>query len=252
LKKRIVKFEIAMTPKQLVLLSLKEAQKFPAFEQYLESNAGKPLAAVLRVLVSNRVTEAVQAAARRKLLSVEAANQLVAESKNQADFLVLLAYNINARLLEEADHIWESLELIDERHRRMGREFHLHKRFDEQEWIAWRKKLVELLSRLLALKAALAELGKTYFDGHEILFQKQRDKLNSQIEVAESIAKLYNDFEREVPSWAAIELEIGDDSIRSEMSRLVREFVTIARAVALRSNGQVLAARQLMQANLAQ
>jgi len=101
MRRRIAKLEMSLTPKQIVLLWLKEAQEFPAFEQYLQNNAREPLVAAARVLVSNKVTKAVQAT-RHKLLSEEAVKKLTIEAKKEADFLVMLAFNINAQLLRES------------------------------------------------------------------------------------------------------------------------------------------------------
>jgi hypothetical protein len=55
----------------------------------------------------------MQASARHGLLSEGATQKIVNEARKQADFLVVLALNINNQLLLESDYIWESLELLE-------------------------------------------------------------------------------------------------------------------------------------------
>jgi hypothetical protein len=100
------------------------------------------------------------------------------------------------------------------------------------------------------VKAAIAELCTVWFDGQDVVFPKQRSELNSQIECAGFLATGYNSFDRDMPCWAAIELETDEDSIRPAVSKLVRTFVAIARSEVLVANGEVLAARQLARSHL--
>jgi len=97
---------------------------------------------------------------------------------------------------------------------------------------------------LLLLSQALSQLQSAEkAAGHEALAS-----FTSRVEQK---AKLASDQYRAISVVAAIKLESGEDSIRSEVSRLVRQFVVIVQGEALLCNSEALAARQLVQAEVA-
>lgn len=128
--------------------------------------------------------------------------------------------------------------------------YHWRKVFDDKEWTQWRLMLIKILSRLSILKASIAEACKIWFDGNQVMFPDDIEELDQQIEWAQSLAGLYNTIGPRLPTWTEIELAIDTDAIKSDVSRLVRHFVTMARADVLVDDGEVRAARQLVQAQL--
>lgn len=248
-KRRIAQIETKLTAQQQVLLLLTEAiKRFKCFFQYRHSITEDPLASLPRDLIASRVEKSMQEAGRRSLLTEGKSKKVINEAKKWADFLFMLAHNINAQLCESS---WDSIFLMEQWFRRMSLQFRLQKLSNYKEWAEWRERLIDQVLRMSALRAAVAEITAKYFNGIQITFDKQKDEFNAQLERAEGLAMLYNQLAPKVRSWKPIELENSADLIRSETSKLVRAFVIGAEAETLHSYGEVLAARRLIQTHLA-
>jgi hypothetical protein len=200
-----------------------------------------------RVMIPDRVAEAVRDSLKYKFLPAKVVTKAALEARKQADFLVVLVLDVNERALTVLDQTSPLLQdLVKQRRRMVGQ----HRLFDREDWTEWRKTLVAMLSGLRAFRTAIAAISEKWFDGHGVLFFKQQAELNSHIQMAESSAKLYNAVDRALPSWTAIKLSATPDSVRRQARRLERRLTDLAMAQALAACGEADAARRIMQAHV--
>jgi len=241
LERRLQKIETSLSPQQATMLWLDEAQRFPSYREYLQDMAREPITEAPREKVPRQAAEAMRYRVMFEPWPTETKTKVVSEAREQTDFLVVLVFIINNQVLDQLDRSVLLLWALWEQRSRMSQQGRHLKLSSRAEWTFWRQMLVAHLSQLRVLKAAIAALGATRFNGQCVVFTKQAAELDGQIEETELLAKLYNKIHRAVPSWTAVNLGGAPDP--DETRALVRELEDLARAEVLIASGEGHAAR---------
>jgi hypothetical protein len=254
--KRLEKIETSLTPKQAVLLWLKEVQQ--ADEKHRENT----LWALMPEAVWNRLSKIVEAQWRdtRNRISKNVDAILVSIGKGgrspdfspepllerweQADFLVVLVQQLNADIVLDSRETGQNLSALFGGLGEMGREHKEPALFAECG--GWRAGFVDTLTRLWLLKATIQAISKQYYDNHSILFADEETTLEEGIEFAESLANWYNHLEGALPGWTAIDLADLQSSIAAKVPAAVDEQVAQAQARILARNGHYKTAWELL------
>lgn len=214
LKKRVERIETSLTPKQAVLLFLKQILDL-GLEGYIRMiwlDRKKP-----RELVSSAVENAI----RQNLAgsSRQTVSRIVREAKYQVDVLMLLIFNLHARVQSEC---WLNLPyqvLLLEQFCRMLREFAHEEKFQLEKWNSWRALLIGRLLRMRQLKETVAIISAKHFDRHQLLFAKHEQRLNRAIVFLEELIGDYNSFAIDEPVLEPIDIE-------AELGRMAKQLET--------------------------
>ncbi len=192
LARRLERIESRLTPRQAVLLWLKEAQEeFEDFRQYQAVLAEAPRSADPLIQIPNRVAKAVRESLKYSREEEEIA-RFELGARRQTSFLFALLLILNRQLVVNGpgDCLW--INLLEEQTLRMGLQWRDHDRIDREKWKLWRENLIALRCDLWRLKATVEAVSLRYFGGSQILFSKQEWDLNERIARTEFLAQLYN------------------------------------------------------------
>lgn len=237
LKKRLERIETSLTPKQAVLLFLKEILELGP-EGYLRMiwlDRKKPWE-----LVSSAVEDAIRQSL--KGASRSTVYRIVREAKNQADVLVLLIFNLHERVQSELslDQPYEAL--LREQFRRMLREFGHEEKFQPEEWNSWRTLLIERLVRMRQLKETVATISTRHFDRHQLLFAAHEQRLSRAIVLLQELVKDYNSFAIDEFALTPIEIDAELNRRAKQLELQVSFLETAAEGAMLNDAGYTDAA----------
>jgi len=246
LRQRLARIETSLTPKQAVLLWLKEALQFESDDLFAKSVKG-PIHEAPRVRVPEMAAKAVRDSLRKKSLKPESVARAELEARKQADFLIVLVIKLNEEVRLNCLHSSPHLAFLSVQLRWMRARFAEHGVFNATEWGHWRELHIDTLTRMWVLRATIAAVSEQYYDSHSVLFSDRESSLNQHIQDAEALAKVYNNLEGIVPAWTAIDLATLQFSIEEQVPAAVGELVAGAQANVLQVLGDWKAAWDLEQ-----
>jgi hypothetical protein len=246
LRQRLARIQTSLTPKQAVLLWLKEVQHLEN-DDFLEKSCKCPMHEAPRVRVPEMAAKAVRDSLSTKGTKPELIARAELEAWKQADFLVVLVLKLNEEVLQNCQQSSPYLAFLWVQLRWMGAQFDEHGVFNATEWDHWRELLIDTLSRMWVLRATITAVSEQYYDCHSVLLLDQESSLNQCIEGAEVLAKVYNNLEGIGPSWTAIDLVTLQSSIEAQVPATVCERVAGAKASTLRAIGEWKAAWDLVE-----
>jgi hypothetical protein len=238
----LVKVETSLTPKQAVLLWLKEAQQFDSGE-FLEKSFKGPMHEAPRVRIPEMAEQAVRDSLSKKGMKPELISKAALEAWKQADFMFVLVHRLNEEIMLDARQSTPYLKLLLVELGWMEYKHEEHGIFTA--WGGWRALLLDTLAPMLLLRTTIEAISEQYYDNHSVLFPDQETRLNRGIGFAEMLAKGYNNLEGALPSWSEIDLAALQSSIEAEVPAEVAKQVIHAQAKTLRDLGEWKAAWEL-------
>jgi hypothetical protein len=246
--RRLRKIETSLTPKQAVLLWLKETRELTQ-DEFLEKTV-KSSSSAPRNRIPNQAEQAVRDNLRKQAVNSESIARAALEAWKEADFLVVLLMQLYGTVDFNRSLNVRDIFLLKEMFHRMLEQFAVHDQFDADDWNLWRKILIHTLDRLGQLRAVTAEISEQYYDGNPILFVDDERSLDEDVRAVEKMAKEYNSLKEELPRWTAIDLHARSSSIAVRLPALVGQRVAFAKAKTLQALGDWRGAWQLQQPTL--
>lgn len=244
LAKRLTKIEASLTPKQAVLLWLKETRQL-GHDDWTVRAWKAPFHETPRFRISVMVEKAVRDSLGKKGLKPEFITRVALEAQKEADFFLVLIRHVREEVALDSPLRGLQLLLLNEKLARMLEHFVEHDIFDPEAWDEWRTALMNTISPLWQLRATIAAISARFYDHHPILFAEEENGLNQDIRMAETLAAQYNSLEGGLPSWTALDLGALQSSVEAEVPAAVDRWVIFARARSLRDFGEEEAARDL-------
>jgi hypothetical protein len=226
---RLEKIETRLTPKQGVLLWLKEKQG--AFKDFKEWTAFETSTDVLRRTVEN-VGKGVRDSLKFSKKEEEIA-RIELGARNQTKFLSTLPLVLNWEASTDGSKDWLLIQLLQEQHRAMAAELKAQGSFECDGWKWWRKTLVALLRRLWRQQAIVEAISARYFDQSPVLFCKQEQELKESIGSGEFLVQLYNFNKPRDRHLPAIDLKAQWRSAEQELPGEVRRFLRRVKSMCL-------------------
>jgi hypothetical protein len=245
-RKRVQRIETSLTPKQAVLLWLRETRELGEIES-LEKSLRTPRHEKPRFRIPVMVGKAVQESLSKRGNRPEVARQAAYEAQKQTDFLIVLvkeltqAVNLERRV--NAPYILLLFEKLD----RMLEQFAQSKKFNPTIWELWRATLIERLYSMWQLRDTIDTISEKYYDGQPLLFPEQANNLAIQVRDLEESAKRYNRLKGRLPAWRAIDLDALASAIREHVLAEVEERVAIAKSKSLEDFGESEAASKIIE-----
>ena len=243
-QKRLTKIETLLTPKQIVLLWLKELEPLDA-QSLLETIGKDEMHEAPRNRIPNEAAKAVRDSLTRKGVKAEFIAEAALDAWKQADFLVVLALRVRQDVPLYHYREIPYFVLLTEKFQWMMEEIKRHREYDDGAWDRWRTLLAATLARVWRLRAIVAVIRKEYFDNRRLLFQEDASRLDHSIGAMENLAKRYNALRKILPSWTAIDLAALKSSAEEVVPTEVDEQVANAKAETLRASGDWKAAWEL-------
>lgn len=243
--KRLKQIETTLTPKQAVLLWLKEAQQMGLLA-YMEQQFNTPMHNAPRARLTEMVGKAVCEGLQKQGMEYQRIMRVAREAKKQTDFLVVLALDLQQEVHFECTLNEPYIELLYEKFRRMLEHF-VQGKFAPSVWKQWRKVLIVKLMNLWRLRDTLEAISKKYFDHHAILFSEDARDLDSQIRILEELVAHYNSFNGRLPTWTGIKVQALRSRIQKEIDRRALERAANAKKRTLEDLGESEAAWKLVQ-----
>jgi hypothetical protein len=223
---RLEKIETRLTPKQAVLLWLKEQQE--NFEDFADYQTGSRSAALVRI--ADNVAKAVRESLKYKRKKEEIA-RIELGARRQTSFLFTLPVVLNAQVSTNASKDWLLLQLLQEQRLRMAKPYKEDGVFDREEWNHWRKTLLAVLRRMWRLKATIEAVNLRYFNGCQILFDRQKTDLDENIASAECLAQVYSMTKPQGGTLPAISLAAQRRSAEHQVPDAVSELLSEVRSM---------------------
>ena len=242
--KRLTRIETSLTPKQAVLLWLKETLPLGRDDWTVRAWRA-PLHETPRFRISLMVEKAVRDSLGKKGLKPEFIARVALEAQKEADFLFVLIRNVRDDVASDSLLRGIQLLLLCEKLDRMLEHFVEHERFDPEAWDKWQAALINTITPLWQQRAIIAAISARFYDQHPILFAEEENGLEQDIRMAEALATQYNSLEGGLPSWTALDLIALQSSVEAEVPAAVDRRVIFARASSLRDFGEEEAARDL-------
>src|SRR5229473_2919526 len=111
-QKRLTRIETSLTPKQAVLLWLRQEHQGRTSTEYLRYMMQRPPSARPRARVETQVVDAIRAAMRGQ--ETGRIHQVVRQGQMHADFLILLVSRTNSVVLDDSRCRWLQIALLHE------------------------------------------------------------------------------------------------------------------------------------------
>jgi hypothetical protein len=184
MKTRIERIEMHLTPKQAVLLWLREEHQPNTSSSYMKMAIDQPSRARARTRLSLQVATNIRAA--MKGMDSFQIDSAVRQGQMQADFLILLVSETNKVIFDESRCRWLEIALLKEQLRNATLE---NKGSRLEEWIA---HVRESASNLLALQKASELLSNHHLCGEDMLFKDLREELETQIAHIKQLMDIYD------------------------------------------------------------
>lgn len=242
LGKRLQKIETSLTPREAVLLHFLR----PMLDLGQEGSWKKMLAdrSNPRIVVLQKVTDAVRENLSFPPLEPERLDQVVRDAVIQADTLMVLVMNLQERVRSEWNQNLLHIELLNEKLKRMSQQLTYEHKLDPKDFDSWRGDLVTILSRMQLLKKAVVSITSQYYNNHPLLFEFDEQMLEIQVEFLKKSAEEYNCLQRFLPQWMAIDIDAqpSAEAIKAQ----VAQYVSVAKAKTLADFGEEEEARKLM------
>lgn len=177
-QRRLKKIELSLTPKQIVLVWLRNAQQAGSLEDATSSERPH------RETVANRVCHAVRDSMKGQ--SEDLVERAILQARKEADFLYLLIVQTNIEVLESAMHQYReywfvktSLTLLDPLITK-----------EEMEKLRW--VVLSFAMPVVVLETAIERIVAEHFQGQPLLFGDCDDQLKQQLKNAEELISEFN------------------------------------------------------------
>lgn len=242
--KRLARIETSLTPKQAVLLWLKEAQQFDS-DEYAEKIFTAPTHEAPRNRVPRMAEEAVRGSLAKTAMEPKLIAKAELEAWKQADSLVVLVLNLNEQVQLDSRQSFPQLAFLWVQLRWMAEQHDEHGVFNATEWGDWRELLINTLVRTRLLRATIAAISERYYDSHSVLLHDHESSLDLCNQGAEQLVSAYNNLEGLLPCWTAIDLAALQSSIEAQVPVAVGEQMVDAEAKTLQAIGEWKAACDL-------
>jgi hypothetical protein len=219
-QRRLIRIEAVLSPKQAVLLWLRQEHQGKTSEEYVRWLLSKPPSFAPRPRVEKQVVDAIRAAMRGQ--EPTRIRQAVRQGQMQADFLILLVNRINAVILNDSQTRGLKIALLYERLRNIAI-------CDESEATSeWATYLKAVAVDLLALQKASELIEDKYFDRESILLIDVLDDLQQQTSM---MGKMVNAYDAIAVESGRPELVINGEAFQAAVN--VRASQTAGYIVAL-------------------
>lgn len=245
LGKRVRRIETSLTPKQAVLLWLKETRHL-GLRGFVEDSLRKPRSEAPRARITEMVGNAAYESLCKRKMKPELAQQVAREARKETDFLILLVWVLPRDVEEESRLNAPYVLLLFEKFHSMLEEFVRCDRFKPKMWKMWRAVLMLRLETMCKLSQTVDRISETYFDSQPLVFPEQSSDLDRHIHYLEDLAKAYNSLHGSIPDWTPIEIDALASSIREDVLAEVDKRVVMAKSRSLNDFGESEAADKLM------
>jgi len=184
-EKRLTHIETSLTPKQAVLLWLRQEHQGRTLLEYARYMMRQPPTARPRTRVEGQVADAIRAA--KKGQDAGRIHQAVRQGQMYADFLILLVSRMNSVILDGSRSHWLQIALLYEQLRNAAL-------IDDEEKTVneWAVRLRELATELFSLRRASELIQNKYFEGEGILFEDAIEDLAQQTTIVETMMHNYD------------------------------------------------------------
>lgn len=240
------RIETSLTPKQAVLLWLKETRQLSEVE-FLEKSIRTPRHELPRARIPLMVSEAVYESLCKRGMRPEVARHPAREAAKQTDFLIVLVWSLPIDVESACVLNAPYIVLLHEKFMRMLEQYVQCDKFEPIMWEMWRATLIERLCSVWQLRNIIDAISQKYFDHQPLLFPEQASKLDDQVQALEKFAKEYNHLEGGLPAWTAIDFEALTCSIQDRVLAEMAERVAIAKSESLEDFGEPEAASKIIE-----
>jgi hypothetical protein len=213
IKKRLTRIETSLTPKQAVLLWLRQEHQGRTSMEYLRNMMQRPPSARPRARVETQVVDAIRAAMRGQETS--RIHQAVRQGQMQADFLILLVSRTNSVIVDDSRCRWLQMALLYEQLRNAALSGD-----DAKALSKWAVRLRGVVTDVCALRAASALIRDRYFDGECILAKDAIEDLEQQ---AEMLQTMLHNHDRVVIEAGQPEFATDSDKLQKTINELASQ-----------------------------
>jgi len=193
-KRRLKKIEISLTPKEAVLLWLKnattQAEDWTTYIADRFSRGEKPP----RDEIADQIEGAIHQAMKGE--KADQVDQAIRQAVREGDFLFMLFFRVNIEVMAESKANMLQVSLLAEQIQGIFERdsFSDEKRISDQTRVAdWRARALSYTGEIYCTQATIEVLERRYFDGASILVPDVADELQHQLEMLRQIISVYND-----------------------------------------------------------
>jgi hypothetical protein len=220
-QRRLKAIELTLTPKQVVVVWLRNALQAGTFED------GARRTPPPREVVANAVRNAVRNSMKgQPELLVEGA---ILQARREADLLYNLVVGANVEVIENREQREREYILL------LGY-LSAEMRGKATKVQTLRLALLMFLESVIILDGAIAQLAAERLNGQPVLFRDCSVKLEEQLQMAEELSEHFNVLARTVDA-AEINLEELRNGLQSETDHQISIWVYLARSAALSTFG---------------
>jgi hypothetical protein len=215
-QKRLKAIELSLTPRQIVVVWLRNALQAGTFEE------GARHSPPYRGTVANAVYETVRNSMKGQPEPL--IGRAVLQARQEADLLYQLVVHANTEVLEgrmQRDREYTLLLGY------LGAE--LNGKITKDRVEALRLAFLMFIEPVILLGAAIAQIVSDHLDGQPVLFRDCEVKLQEQLQMAEKLCKHFNPL-AEALDVAEINLDQFRSSLQSEIDRRIAIWVNLGRA----------------------
>lgn len=245
-EKRVKRIETSLTPKQAVLLWLKESQQL-GLVAYTEKQFNSPMHEAPRTQLTETVGSAVSEKLRKQGMKAQFISCFARQARKETDFLIVLAMDLQNEVHHECVVNEPYFMLLWEKLKRMLEHLTLQNRFEPEIWELWRGVLILRLRTLLLLRDILGAISERYFDHQPLLFREETTDFEAHIRALEELVKHYNCLKGGIPVWTAIEFNTRVSEFKEQVAYGMRRRVANAKSTTLRDFGESEEAWKMVQ-----
>ena len=212
-QKRLTRIETSLSPKQAVLLWLRQEHHGRTSMEYLRDMFQQPPSARPRARVETQVVDAIRAAMKGQ----EAAriHQAMRQGQMYADFLILLVSRTNSVIMDDSRCRWLQIALLHEQLRNAALSGH-----DAKALNKWAVRLRGVVTDVCALQAASELIRDRYFDGECILLKDAIEDLQQQAKIVQT---MMHNHDRVVIEAGQPEFATDSDKLQKTVNELASQ-----------------------------
>ena len=236
-EKRLKRIETSLTPKQAVLLWLKESQQAGLFA-YMEEQFNSPVCEAPRARLTELVGNAVRETLRKQGMKAQFISRFERAARQETDFLVVLVRDLQSEVQRECLFYEPYVVLLYEKFERMLEHFTLQNKFKHEMWEMWRAVLILRLRTLLLLRDIIGAISARYFDHQPLLFREDDGDFEARIRSLEKLVKHYNCLKDGIPAWRKIKSYPRTSEFRKQVTEGMLVRIANAKSSMLRDFGE--------------
>jgi hypothetical protein len=239
-QKRLTRIETSLTPKQAVVLWLRQEHQGRTSMEYLRYMIQQPSSATPRTRVEGQVVDAIRAAMKGQ--EAGRIHQAVRQGQMYADFLILLVSRTNSVILDDNRCRWLQIALLHEQLRSTALS-----NDDAKDLNEWAAHLRGFVTDVCALQEASDLIRDRFFGGECILFQDAIADLEQQTKI---VQRMIHGYDRVVIEAGQPELATDSEKLRKAVSELASKragwIVALAKSKMLDDFGEEEAADAIL------